>query len=144
MGGDRECEGPGDKEGVGDGIKASDFEDNGDVERIRNGRRDAALWSGINKNRDVSTGPLARPFARTAHSLACSGLPALLAPSAALTRSLAHSIRSLPHSWKSELLMSQNDLVLSHSAPAEDAREEEAAEEETEEERQEGEAEVVR
>ena len=26
-----------------------------------------ALWSGINKNRDVSTGPLARPFARTAH-----------------------------------------------------------------------------
>ena len=27
----------------------------------------AALWSGTNKNRDVSTGPLARPFA---HSLA--------------------------------------------------------------------------
>ena len=24
----------------------------------------AALWSGTNKNRDVSTGPLARPFAR--------------------------------------------------------------------------------
>ena len=23
-----------------------------------------ALWSGTNKNRDVSTGPLARPFAR--------------------------------------------------------------------------------
>ena len=24
-----------------------------------------ALWSGTNKNRDVSTGPLARPFARS-------------------------------------------------------------------------------
>ena len=44
------------------------------------------LWSGTNKNRDVSTGPLARPFARTAHSFACSGLLALLAPSVALTR----------------------------------------------------------
>ena len=28
------------------------------------------LWSGTNKNRDVSTGLLARPFARTAHSYA--------------------------------------------------------------------------
>ena len=27
-------------------------------------REGAALWSGTNKNRDVSTGPLARPFAR--------------------------------------------------------------------------------
>ena len=37
------------------------------------GGRDA-LWSGANKNRDVSTGPLACPFARSlahfAHSLA--------------------------------------------------------------------------
>ena len=46
-----------------------------------------ALWSGTNKNRDVSTGPLARPFARS------------LAP---LTRSLACSLRSLPRSWDSE------------------------------------------
>ena len=46
-----------------------------------------SLWSGTNKNRDVSTGPLARPFAR-----------------------------SLPRSWDSEFLMSQNDLVLSRSA----------------------------
>ena len=62
------------------------------------GRRDGvlgggvALWSGTNKNRDVTTGPLARPlvcsFARTAHSFACSGLLASLAPSAALTRLL--------------------------------------------------------
>ena len=57
-----------------------------------------------------------RSFARTAHSFACSGLLASLAPSAALTRSLARSLRSLPRSWESEFLMSQNDLVLSHSA----------------------------
>ena len=31
---------------------------------------DAALWSGTNKNQDVSTGPLVRSFARTARSLA--------------------------------------------------------------------------
>ena len=54
-------------------------------------------------------------FARTAHSFACSGLLASLAPSAALTRSLARSLCSLPRSWESEVLMSQNDLILSHS-----------------------------
>ena len=43
-----------------------------------------------------------RSFARTAHSLACSGLFASLAPSAALTRSLARSLHSLPRSWDSE------------------------------------------
>ena len=59
------------------------------------------LWSGTNKNRDISTGPLARPFPRS------------LAP---LTRLLARSLHSLPRSWESEFLMSQNDLVLSHSA----------------------------
>ena len=53
-----------------------------------------ALWSIIEKNTDCSTGPLARPFAR----------------------SLARSLCSLPRSWESEFLMSQNDLVLSHSA----------------------------
>ena len=36
-----------------------------------------------------------RSFARTAHSFACSGLLALLARSAALTRSLAHFAHSL-------------------------------------------------
>ena len=56
-----------------------------------------------------------RLFARTAHSFACSGLLASLAPSAELTRSLARSLRSLPRSWESESLMSQNDPVLSHS-----------------------------
>ena len=56
-----------------------------------------------------------RSFTRTAHLFACSGLLASLTPSAALTRSLARSLRSLPRSWESEFLMSQNDLVLSHS-----------------------------
>ena len=82
------------------------------------------LWSGTNKNRDVSTGPLARPFARTAHLFACSRLLALFAPSAALTRSLARSLRSLPRSWEREFLMSQNDLVLSHSGSPEKERSE--------------------
>ena len=76
------------------------------------------LWSITAKNRDVSTGPLARPFARSlaplTHSLAsdCSlrSRPPL--------RSLVRSLRSLPRSWESEFLMSQNDLVLSHSGPA--------------------------
>ena len=58
------------------------------------------------------------PFARTAHSFHCSSLFASLAPSAALTRSLAYSLCSLPGSWESEFLMSQNDLVLFHSGMA--------------------------
>ena len=64
----------------------------------------------------LATRSSVRSFARTAHSFACSRLLAMLAPSAALTRSLARSLRSLPRSWESEFLMSQNDLVLSHSA----------------------------
>ena len=66
------------------------------------------LWSGTNN----STGPLARPFARSlTHSLApdcslCSRPP---------LRSLACLLRSLPCSWESELFMSENDLALSHS-----------------------------
>ena len=63
----------------------------GKISGLIEGER-AALWSGTNKNRDVSTGPLARPFARSLRSL-----------------------RSLPRSWESEFLMSQTDLVLSHS-----------------------------
>ena len=45
--------------------------------------------STVGQNQDVSTGPLARPFARTARSFACSTLLALLARSAALVRLLA-------------------------------------------------------
>ena len=43
-----------------------------------------------------------RSFARTAHSFTCYGLLASLAPSTALTRSLAHSLHSLPRSWGSK------------------------------------------
>ena len=75
-----------------------------------------ALWARSTKNTDCSTRPLARPFTRIAHSFACSALRALLARSAALTRSLACSLCSLPRSWECEFLMSHNDLVLSHSA----------------------------
>ena len=46
-------------------------------------------------------------------SFSCFRLLASLAPSAALSCSLARSLRSLLRSW--ELLMSQNDLVFSHS-----------------------------
>ena len=60
---------------------------------VRTEGRTDALWSGTNKKRDVSTGPLARPF--------------------------AHSLAPLTRSWEDEFLMSQNDLVLSHSATAE-------------------------
>ena len=58
-----------------------------------------ALWSGTNKNRDASTGPLARPFARSlallTRSLApdCSLRSRL--PLRSLICSLAHSAHSL-------------------------------------------------
>ena len=58
-----------------------------------------ALWSRSTKNQDVSTGPLARPFARTVQCFACSTLLALLERSAALIRSFT---RSLPSLWESE------------------------------------------
>ena len=52
---------------------------------------DAALWSGTNKNQDVSTGPLVRSFARTACSLA----PHYSLHSRTPLRSLAHFAHSL-------------------------------------------------
>ena len=78
-----------------------------------------ARWSGTNKNRDVSTGPLARPFAYSLAPLTRWLAPNCLLrglPSAALTCSLACSLRSLPRSWESEFLTSQTDLVLYHGA----------------------------
>ena len=55
----------------------------------------AHLWARSFKKPDVSMGPLARPFAHTAHSFACFALRSSLARSGALTHSLAHSLRSL-------------------------------------------------
>ena len=78
-----------------------------------------SLWSGTNKNRDVSTGPLARPFARSLAPLTHSLAPDYSLRSRPPLRSLIRSLRSLcslPRSWESEFLMSQNDLVLSHGA----------------------------
>ena len=75
-----------------------------------------ALWSGTNENKDVSTGPLARPFA-------CSHAPLthLLALNCslclhALLRSFVGS-GEMVSDW-----MSQNDLVLSHSEMVEERR----------------------
>ena len=64
------------------------------------------LRAKITKNIDWSTGPLAGPFSRTAHSFACFALLASLASlrSTAITRSLARSLRSLPRTWDSEWL----------------------------------------
>ena len=67
------------------------------------------------KNPDVSTGLLAPLFARSLAPLTRSHAPHYALRSAALTRSLARSLRSLPRSWESEFFMSQNDMVLSHS-----------------------------
>ena len=59
----------------------------------------SALWSGTNKNRDVSTGPLARRFARSLTLLTCSLAPDCLLrshpPMCSLVRSLAHFAQSL-------------------------------------------------
>ena len=66
-------------------------------------QQDASLHCGSEYSR-IQTEVLGHLLA---HSLACS---------AALTPSLARSLCSLPRLWESEFLMSQNDLVLSHSA----------------------------
>ena len=59
-------------------------------------RRTNALWSGTNENRDVSTGPLARPFARSLALLIRSLAPDCTLwsrpPMHSLVHSLAHSL----------------------------------------------------
>ena len=50
-----------------------------------------ALWSRITRNPDISTGPLARLFARTTHTFAYSALLTWLARSTALIHLLASS-----------------------------------------------------
>ena len=50
--------------------------------------RQHTVGQNLTKNPDCSTGSLARPFARTAHSFACSAILASLARSAALTHSI--------------------------------------------------------
>ena len=57
-----------------------------------------ALWSGINKNRDVSTGPLARPFTRSLVLLTRSLAPDCSPRSRPLLRSLVRSLAHFAHS----------------------------------------------
>ena len=64
-----------------------------------NTREDNALWSGTNKNRDVSAGALSRPFARPfaplTHSLSPDCSLRSRPPLRSLVRSLAHFAHSL-------------------------------------------------
>ena len=57
-----------------------------------------ALWSGTNKNRDVSTGPLARPFTCSLALLFCSLAPDCLLHSRPPLRSLVCSLAHFAHS----------------------------------------------
>ena len=69
-------------------------------------------WLRTAKNRDISTGPLARLFAGTTHSFGCSTQLASPARSACSNaRSLTQSAFGKVNDW-----MSQNELVLSDSA----------------------------
>ena len=67
-----------------DGDDDDDEDDEGD-----------ALWSGKNKNRDISTRPLARPFARSLAPLTRSLAPDCSLRSRPPLRSLARSLTSL-------------------------------------------------
>ena len=59
---------------------------------------DDALWSGTNKDRDVSTGPLTRPFARSLATLTRLLAPHYSLRSRAPLRSLACSLTHFAHS----------------------------------------------
>ena len=71
----------------------------------------------IAKNTDCSTGPLARPFARSLAPLPRSLAPDCLLRSRPPLRSLARSLRSLPRSWDSELLDGYLICVFFYSGP---------------------------
>ena len=76
-------------------------------------------WFRAAKNRDVSTEPHAcsvHSFARTTHSFAYSKLLASLARSSALIHLLARSLTNSRACGKVHDSMSQNDLIMSHSA----------------------------
>ena len=75
-------------------------------------------WPEKNKNRDVNTRPLARPFARSLAPLTRSLAPDCSLRSHPPLRSLVRSLAHFAHSrgrGNVNFLMSQNDLVLSHS-----------------------------
>ena len=69
----------------------------------------SALWARTTKNTDEVLGhSLVRSLDRSHRSLVCSLRTTLLARSAALTRSLARSLRSLPRSWERGFLYEMN------------------------------------
>ena len=69
------------------------------VDSKKDKNNNTALWSGSNKNQDVSTGPLARPFIRSLALPTLSLAPHYSlrwrAPLRSLVRSLAHFTHSL-------------------------------------------------
>ena len=81
-----------------------------------------ALWSRITKNPDVSTGPLARPFARWLaplnRSIALPYLLCLRAPLRSLVCSLAHSAHPLARETVNDwtAIYSVFFSILAHSA----------------------------
>ena len=81
-------------------------------------REERALLSGITKNPDVSTGPLARLFVRSltplTHSLAPFCSLCSRAPLRSFVRSLTYSLTHSRARGKVDHLTSQIDLVLSH------------------------------
>ena len=73
-----------------------------------------ALWSKTTEKLDISTGPLAHPFARLlallTHSLTLDCSPHSRPPLRSLVRSLAHFAHSFARGKVNDW-MSQNDLV---------------------------------
>ena len=86
-------------------------------------RYQVALWSITAKNTDCSTGPLARPFARSlaplTHSLAPDCSLRSRPPLRSLVRSLAHFAHSLAHgtvnNWMA--ILSVFFSIIDHSVP---------------------------
>ena len=82
-----------------------------------------ALWSGTTKNQDVSTGPLARPFARSLAPLTRSLAPDCSLrsrpPLRSLVRSLAHFAHSLARGTVNDwmAILSVFFSIFNHSAP---------------------------
>ena len=89
-------------------------------------RQNDALWSGTNKYRDVSTEPLARPFARLlpplTHSLALDCSLCSRPPLRSLIRSLAHFAHSIARGTVNDwmAIMSVFFSIFDHSAPTTD------------------------
>ena len=75
-----------------------------------------SLWARMIKNTDWSTGPLARLFARTTHSLICSLRTARCAYALRCAHLFTCSLSgSLPSSWESGLSVHDRNASISHN-----------------------------